>query len=169
VLRDHPRLLPEKIGDFVPWRIVLDPRARLSGTEKVFQDRFSHRTIWLAGPSLSPRRRRTAWNAGSEVVNLKARDFDGFVREAVRWMAARPLRRVMVEGGGQTLGAFLRVNMADELVLYSAPRLLGGDRSLGIFGGPGPKTLEFLPVLKIVETATLGGDLKVRAHVFRHH
>ncbi len=169
VLRDNPALLPDKSGGFTPWRVILDPRGRLTGRERLLRDRFSHRTIWLAGPGLSARRSRSAWDAGAEVVRLKSRDLDGCVREALKWMSARPLRRVMVEGGSQTLGAFLRCNLADEVVLYLAPRLIGGERSLGLFGGPGPRTLDFLTTLSDPQTTLVGGDLKVQAHVHRDH
>lgn len=38
---------------------------------------------------------------------------------------ARGVRHVMVEGGGTVAGAFLRAGLADELVAYTAPALLG--------------------------------------------
>lgn len=38
---------------------------------------------------------------------------------------ARGVRHVMVEGGGTVAGAFLRAGLADELLAYTAPALLG--------------------------------------------
>jgi diaminohydroxyphosphoribosylaminopyrimidine deaminase/5-amino-6-(5-phosphoribosylamino)uracil reductase len=42
----------------------------------------------------------------------------------------------MVEGGAEVLGSFMAARLADEVVLFRAPLLLGGRRSLGAFGGP---------------------------------
>ena len=84
-------------------------------------------------------------------------------------MAARPLRRVLVEGGSQTLGAFLSAGMADELLLYMAPRLMGGVRSKGIFAGAGFKSLKNLPELKNLEISKVGPDLRIKGYVHRNH
>ncbi len=170
VLRDNPGLLPDTIGPWIPWRIVLDPRARLTGREKIFKDRFVHRTLWLTGPGLSPKRERAARNLGAEICRLKKRGpLSAFAKEASRWMAERPLRRVLVEGGSQVLGAFLDAGLADELVLYFAPRLMGGERSKGVFGGQGARSLAGMTGLDGMEFTKIGHDLRANAYVHRDH
>jgi diaminohydroxyphosphoribosylaminopyrimidine deaminase/5-amino-6-(5-phosphoribosylamino)uracil reductase len=169
VAKDNPKLLPGKIGPFVPWRIILDPKGRLMGSERVFSDRYAHRTIWLAGPGLSPKSRAKFGKRGGSLATIKARGLQGFVRQASSWMAKRPLRRVWVEGGAQTLGAFLDAGLADEVVLYLAPKLMGGMESRGIFSGHGPGRLARLPKLEALHVEHVGSDLKVTAYVQRHH
>jgi diaminohydroxyphosphoribosylaminopyrimidine deaminase/5-amino-6-(5-phosphoribosylamino)uracil reductase len=169
VLKDNPRLLPQKVGAFIPWRIVLDPRARLTGRERIFKDRYAYKSVWLVGPGLSTKRERLVRGFGAEIVKLKSRPLSGFVRETAGWMSNRPLRRVLVEGGSQTLGAFLSAGLCDELLLYLAPRLMGGERSKGIFGGLGAKSMHALLELKEVEVSKIGPDLKVKAYVHRNY
>ncbi len=170
LLKDNPGLLPTRRGSaFVPWRVILDPRARARLTERVFKDRFAHRTLWITGPSLTGRRARKAASMGATVMRMKERVFRPFIREAVKAMAGLPLRRVLVEGGAQTLGAFLSAGLADELLLYMAPRIMGGDRSKGIFAGLNLKTLEAMPQLKELSVEKIGPDLKLRAYVHRDH
>ena len=155
-MKDNPGLLPQKLGAFVPWRMILDPRARLTGRERLFKDRYAYRTVWLVGPGLSPKRERAARNFGADVLKFKSRPLADFVREAVTWMAAKPLRRVLVEGGSQTLGAFLRAGLADEMLLYLAPKLIGGERSKGIFSGAGARPITALPQLAGMEVSKVG-------------
>lgn len=168
VLKDHPRLLPGKAGLFVPGRIVLDPRARLKGRERIFSDRFSDRSVWIVGPGLTPRRERAARSEGVSVIRIKAREIRAFTREAVRWMSGR-YRRVLVEGGAQTHGAFLSLGLVDEAVLYFAPLLMGGERSKGLIAGEGPHSLLKLARLKNLQVEMIGNDLKVQGDVQRNH
>ena len=51
----------------------------------------------------------------------------------------RGVRHLMVEGGGTVAGAFLRAGLADELVAYTAPALLGAGTPA--FGGLGIQTM----------------------------
>jgi diaminohydroxyphosphoribosylaminopyrimidine deaminase/5-amino-6-(5-phosphoribosylamino)uracil reductase len=168
VLKDHPSLLPRIPGAFVPARIVLDPRARLKGRERIFSDRYSERSVWITGPGLTSRRERAAKAEGVTVVRLKARKIRDFVREASAWMAGR-YRKVLVEGGAQMQGAFLSQGLIDEAVLYFAPALMGGDRSKGLIAGEGPHSLLKLARLKNLKVEMIGGDLKVQGDVQRNH
>lgn len=52
---------------------------------------------------------------------------------------SRGVRHLMVEGGGTVAGAFLRAGLADELVAYTAPVLLGAGTPA--FAGLGIQTL----------------------------
>ena len=169
VAADNPGLLPLKRNAYIPWRIVLDPRGRLSGKEKIFRDRFASRSIWITGPSLARRKEKAVSKLGAVVVRIKAKGLSSFCKEAAKWLGQKSFRRVLVEGGSQTLGAFMKAGLADQVVLYLAPTLMGGDRSKGIFGGKGPKGLEHMPSLKNLKISHIGHDLKVEGDVHRDH
>ncbi len=49
-------------------------------------------------------------------------------------IAALPADHLFVEGGARTAAAFLRADLADRLLLYRAPILIGGGRTLADFG-----------------------------------
>ena len=63
------------------------------------------------------------------------------LRAALRRLRQRGLWSVMVEGGGEVLGAFLHERLFDQLALFRAPLLLGGRGSRPAFGGPDPKRI----------------------------
>ncbi len=161
LLRDDPGLLPDGPSPFLPWRFILDPRGRARGVEKVFRDPWAGRTWLLAGrlPAAAARARITA--RGARIHHLRASSLDKLVPEMLKWMGTLPLRRLMVEGGPEVLGSFLRLGMAQELVLYLAPRLMGGQDALAAFGGPGPKGLAGLAELKGARVERVGADFKI--------
>jgi diaminohydroxyphosphoribosylaminopyrimidine deaminase/5-amino-6-(5-phosphoribosylamino)uracil reductase len=56
---------------------------------------------------------------------------------AIAWpedVARLPGQRLLVEGGAQTAAAFLAADLVDRLLLYRAPILIGGGRTIGDIG-----------------------------------
>ncbi|WP_295839068.1 bifunctional diaminohydroxyphosphoribosylaminopyrimidine deaminase/5-amino-6-(5-phosphoribosylamino)uracil reductase RibD [uncultured Microbacterium sp.] len=76
-------------------------------------------------------------------------------------LAGRGVQRVFVEGGPTLASAFLRAGLADEVLVYVAPVLLGGSRlALGDIGVP---TIADARRLVVASLQTLGDDLLVVA------
>ncbi|MCQ0969957.1 bifunctional diaminohydroxyphosphoribosylaminopyrimidine deaminase/5-amino-6-(5-phosphoribosylamino)uracil reductase RibD [Paracoccus sp. TK19116] len=73
-------------------------------------------------------------------------------------LGQRGLTRVLLEGGGQTAAAFLKADLVDELVGYSAGIMLGGDGRAAV-GSLGLSALADAPRFDLVETRRIGGDL----------
>ncbi|MFZ8758087.1 bifunctional diaminohydroxyphosphoribosylaminopyrimidine deaminase/5-amino-6-(5-phosphoribosylamino)uracil reductase RibD [Microbacterium sp. HMH0099] len=77
-------------------------------------------------------------------------------------LGARGIQRVFVEGGPTLASSFLRADLADEVLVYVAPVLLGGSRlALGDIGVP---TIADARRLRVTRIETLGDDLLVVAH-----
>src|SRR5690606_38039364 len=69
--------------------------------------------------------------------------------------------RVFVEGGPTLAGSFLRAGLADEVLVYLAPTLLGGDR-LAV-GDIGVTTITEQRRLAVSSMEQIGDDLLVIA------
>jgi diaminohydroxyphosphoribosylaminopyrimidine deaminase/5-amino-6-(5-phosphoribosylamino)uracil reductase len=80
---------------------------------------------------------------------------------ALHELHERGIRRLYVEGGPTLASAFIREGLADEVLVYLAPLLLGGPRmaldDLGI------TTMSQARTLRIHHIETLGDDLLVVA------
>ncbi len=74
----------------------------------------------------------------------------------------RGVQRVFVEGGPTLASAFVRAGLADEMLVYVAPVLLGGDR-LAV-GDIGVSTIAEAHRLRAASVTALGDDLLVVAH-----
>jgi diaminohydroxyphosphoribosylaminopyrimidine deaminase/5-amino-6-(5-phosphoribosylamino)uracil reductase len=66
----------------------------------------------------------------------------------------------MIEGGGRLHGAFIEEGLADRLVAYVAPVLLG-DRGHPVIGFPGPDTLADATRWRVRDVTTLGADVRI--------
>lgn len=66
----------------------------------------------------------------------------------------------MVEAGAVLAGAFLEAGLVDEIVLYQAPKILGGNGN-GLFSlAENPKSLTEPPLWQTVSVTPLGNDIK---------
>jgi diaminohydroxyphosphoribosylaminopyrimidine deaminase/5-amino-6-(5-phosphoribosylamino)uracil reductase len=112
-----------------PARVVLDSRQRLPITAKLVQ---SARIVPTYVVSTEPPRPDLV-QAGVKVLQVKAvGDGRPELHAVVRALAAEGLARVMVEGGGQVAGSFLRCGLVDRIEWFRAPLVLGGEGRPGI-------------------------------------
>jgi diaminohydroxyphosphoribosylaminopyrimidine deaminase / 5-amino-6-(5-phosphoribosylamino)uracil reductase len=137
VLADDPLLLPAPRVRRPYYRIVFDSRLRLPPRSRLV--RSARRSpVWVLCTRADARRRRDLESRG--VVVLRGPSDAG--RVSIPWAVSELWRRglwsVMVEGGGELLGAFLAARLVDQVTLFRAPMLLGGRGSRPAFGGPDP-------------------------------
>jgi diaminohydroxyphosphoribosylaminopyrimidine deaminase/5-amino-6-(5-phosphoribosylamino)uracil reductase len=74
-------------------------------------------------------------------------------------LLARDISSVLVEGGQETLNAFIANNLFDELVLYTAPIFLG-KKSMGATNLESPLLIKKAVRLKLEKLETFDGDIK---------
>ncbi len=120
-LADDPRLTVRNVPGRNPARVVIDPRGRLAPTAKVLADDGVRRIVVTGQGSRSQCQ-------GAEIVALPA---DGGRIEPAAVLASlaeRGLRRVLVEGGPETLSRFLAAHCVDRLHVIVAPIILGDGR-----------------------------------------
>jgi diaminohydroxyphosphoribosylaminopyrimidine deaminase / 5-amino-6-(5-phosphoribosylamino)uracil reductase len=71
------------------------------------------------------------------------------------------LNEVWVEAGATLAGEFLRQSLADELLLYVGPRLLG-PTGRALVDLPALSALAQAPTFALLETQQIGEDLRLR-------
>jgi len=120
VLADDPRLTVREVPGRNPVRVVLDPRGVVGPAASVLADAEAP-TIWVLGASAP---REVTAGPHVEVVRL---DADGpFDPHAVlALLGRRGLGRVLVEGGGRLVSAFVSAGAVDRLFVTVAPLLIG--------------------------------------------
>lgn len=122
VLTDDCRLtvrsVPAHRGQ--PTRVVLDPRGRVPATARLFVEGDAP-TLWLVGPEVS------VLPSLPEHVTLLRCGSGGrpSPAEVLAVLHERGLRRVLVEGGGRLVSAFVSAGAIDRLYVTTAPLLIG--------------------------------------------
>jgi len=121
---DNPQLTVRRVAGPHPVRVVVDPQGRLGADARLFADNGVRRVVVTAHGS------RYAPPRGVEVITLPAVDGHIAPPAILAALADRGLRRILVEGGANTVSRFLVAGCLDRLHVTVAPIILGG-------GGPG--------------------------------
>lgn len=130
VRTDNPQLTVRAVPGTNPVRVLLDPSARTPTSAAMLSD-CGPPTLWFVGPDSRVPGRLTKH---VEVVRLE-HSGPNDPGSVLRALHERGLGRVLVEGGGRTVSAFLAAGRLDRLYLTIAPLLIG-DGVPGVrFGG----------------------------------
>lgn len=119
VAADDPRLTVRHVEGGNPVRVVVDPCGRLDPGYRIF-DTSSAQTVHATGKNASP--------ANDEVTHLPLKineDGDISAQAVLDALAQRGLRRILVEGGADTLSRFLAAGALERLHLMVAPLIIG--------------------------------------------
>ncbi|GAA6170673.1 bifunctional diaminohydroxyphosphoribosylaminopyrimidine deaminase/5-amino-6-(5-phosphoribosylamino)uracil reductase RibD [Colwellia sp. KU-HH00111] len=85
----------------------------------------------------------------------------------LKCLAQRGLNDVLVESGANLAGAFIEQDLADELILYQAPKLLGGDGK-NLVNMPNTSTLVQAKALSIADVRMVGCDIRIIAKLTKN-
>ena len=155
VVADDPLLTARPAGPRMATRVVLSASGQLP-------DRSLLRSTVRQAPVLvitadGNEKKLAGWAAdGCEVIPLPASDTGLSIDAVLAELGRRRMTNVLVEGGAGVLGAFLDAGVADEVHIFVAPKIVGGDNALSPIGGTG--IARIADALDLVElTATPSG------------
>ncbi|WP_425410939.1 bifunctional diaminohydroxyphosphoribosylaminopyrimidine deaminase/5-amino-6-(5-phosphoribosylamino)uracil reductase RibD [Hyphococcus sp.] len=167
VATDNPSLTARDEEDrpfeniYQPLRVVLDSAGRTDPAASIFS--MQGRGALLAATSkLSTARRAAFEKAGAEVAILPASP-DGRVDlpALAETLAARGCCAAMVEGGGETLGAFLKAGLIDRLYAFVAVGMIIGADGKPSVSGLNVSALSEAVSLRNILIEPLGNDLLI--------
>lgn len=172
-LQDDPMLLPEPRTARPHARVVLDSHLRLPLGSKLVRSARRHPVIVVGAEPAAEHRRRALEGRGVTVLEVAGRGGRVSVDAALSALFDRGLRSLLVEGGSEVLGSFVRERLFDEMVIFRAPMILGGRGSRPVVGGSNPAALaEAVPMKRalIEDSATLryglGDSLALEVEVY---
>ena len=140
-------------------RAASDAVAVGAGTARVDDPALTARDV---GAPRQPRRLAFG-GALPEGSELELRS--GPLEDELARLGSEGVQSLLLEGGPTVAGEFLRRGLIDKLVLFVAPKLVGGDDAPPLFRGPGAKRLADATALSGFETARAGQDLVITAYV----
>ncbi len=119
VRADDPQLTTRHVEGPSPVRVVIDTDRRLDDRYRVFRDGPETLLLCAAdapGPEAHGRARTVRLPRAGRGLDIAS---------GLRMLAARGLRRILVEGGGVTVSRFLAAGGLDRLHVTIAPLLIG--------------------------------------------
>lgn len=124
VVLDDPQLTTRRVPGSSPVRVVLDPHRRVSPDARMFDAAAPGGALRVTAAGAS----EVLPGSDDNVLPLPAPDGVFAPQHILAALAQRGLRTVLVEGGGETISAFLRAGRLHRLHVLLAPLLIGPGR-----------------------------------------
>ena len=163
VLADDPQLVVRTPGvQRQPVRVVLDSDLRTPLTSQILNSTaqtviFTQNGTAAAEAALVAKGARVERCASNGKLIAPTVD----LRSMLARLGELELNDVLVEAGPTVSGMFVRCGLADELLLYMAPKLLGPD-ARPLFDLPLLEDLQRAPQFRIIDQGLIGEDLRLR-------
>lgn len=167
VIKDDPSLttrLPGEEGRD-PVRVVVDSSARIPLHARVLTQKSLAPTI-IAVTERAPREKvRRLQEAGAQVLVIPDEGSRVNLAALMDELGRREITSVLVEGGGEIHASFLKSRLADKVVWFIAPLIIGGQKAPGPVGGEGFAWLSEAIRLKDVSFTRYGDDFCLEGYV----
>ncbi|MFC4808436.1 bifunctional diaminohydroxyphosphoribosylaminopyrimidine deaminase/5-amino-6-(5-phosphoribosylamino)uracil reductase RibD [Paenibacillus sp. GCM10023250] len=163
VIVDDPELTTRlSVPAVHPVRIVVDSKLRLPLEARMLRDRTAP-VIVLTVDGADPGKRAALEAAGVEVIGCG----DGprvDLALAMRKLGEREIGSILLEGGGKLNGAMLELGLIDKLLLFVAPKVIGGAGAPGVFQFEGFEKMAHAIPFRDVQVERIGDDIFVSGY-----
>ncbi|HSU59962.1 MAG TPA: bifunctional diaminohydroxyphosphoribosylaminopyrimidine deaminase/5-amino-6-(5-phosphoribosylamino)uracil reductase RibD [Bryobacteraceae bacterium] len=148
-------------------RIVLDSQLRIPLTSKMITS--ARGDVMIVGTSAAPAERRQALEAaGIQVLIADGTGGRTDPRKLLDYLAQQRYLSLMVEAGSHVNWTMLDSQIADKVLFYYAPKILGGLKSLPVAGGTGRMRRADAMLLERLTVHPIGRDeFAVEAYVVK--
>ena len=168
VINDNPslttRLMDRKGKDAV--RIIVDSDARIPLPSKVLNLDSTAPTLIAVTPKALEDKISQLKSAGAEVIVIPERN-DGRVnlKALMEGLGKREITSVMIEGGSEINASALKEGIVDKVMIFIAPKFIGGRTAPGLLGGQGIEHLSSAIGLRDIQVSKLGEDILVEGYI----
>lgn len=161
VLADDPSLTTRlSVPGLHPVPVIVDSSLRIPESAKVLQRPGA---IVLATYNAPKEKVRRLEEQGHSVL------LTGFgprvdLKEGMRLLGEREISSVLLEGGGRLNGSMLQERLVNKIILFLAPKIIGGSASPGSFTFEGPERMQDAVGLSRVRIERFGEDLCIMGY-----
>lgn len=160
VLKDDPQLTVRLPGVPAkePYRVVLDSQGRIPAGAALMASGEPSRTLIVVSKETGEERLQAIKRRGATVLPLPSSEGRVDLEALLDELGRRQVTNLLVEGGAEVAASFLEATLVDRIVIFVAPKLLGGREAPGPVGGRGWRLSEAVPVHTLT-ARTVGEDL----------
>jgi diaminohydroxyphosphoribosylaminopyrimidine deaminase/5-amino-6-(5-phosphoribosylamino)uracil reductase len=164
-ISDRPRLTVRLEGyrGRQPLRVVADSSGRTPADGPLFDGTAP---TLIATSRRVPDEVRRAWVEGGAAVVAVGDEAVGLA-DLLDHLGKEGIQEALIEGGQTLAWSAVEEGVVDRVVLYLAPKLIGGESAPGILGGKGFGTLADAPAVDLRSVEMVGPDVKVVGDVHR--
>lgn len=168
VLADDPSLTtrPAEGRGSDPTRIILDSRLSIPEDARVLTIDSAAGAIIAAGEAAPAERERRLAAGGARVIRLPLAADGGIDLGALMdRLGGMGVTSLLVEGGSRVTASMLASGVADKIMFFYAPKILGGDDGFPICRGNAPALMRDCIPIREASVRRFGEDILVEGYI----
>ena len=114
--------LPNDFDSYQPMRVLLDTDLRIPLNAKILKD-LGRSVIMTASDNLI--KIKQLRELGSEVVQMPTINKTIDLKSVLNWLGDEQINELLIETGATLAGSFIKQNLVNQLILYTAPVIMG--------------------------------------------
>lgn len=144
-----------------PLRVVVDARAELPLDSRIGRTLAEVPTLVATTTEAPAARCHALRSAAAQVAELPAREGRVDLAALMAELARRQVTSVLLEGGAEIAASMLAAGLVDKVVVFVAPKIVGGRAAPGPVGGEGVARMADALPLHDIRCRRVGEDLLI--------
>lgn len=147
-----------------PLRIVVDSRLRIPLESRMLGDNVVIATV--EGNSKTEKAGKLIAR-GVELIETPAKQNRVDLRALMQRLADRDIASILLEGGSELNGSALEAGLVDKVIIFYAPKIIGGAKAPGMVGGEGIKSVADAIGIERITLRRVDDDIMVQGYIAR--
>jgi len=168
VLADDP-LLTVRLYKGVkkdPVRIIVDSALRIPLSSNVLKPELAEKTIIAtAGVRAASKKAKTIRGRGARILSVPLKGARPDLRKLVALLGKRQISSLLIEGGSEINASALASGIVDKVMLFYAPKIIGGKKAIGMVGGDGVRYIADACQISDASVRRVGCDVLVEGYI----
>lgn len=167
IISDNPSLTTRlKDGGTDAVRIIIDSTLRIPLDSKVLKVNSKKKTIIAITEKADKNKVRLLSEFNNiKVITVPMKNSQVDLVYLFDWLGSNGIDSVMVEGGSTLNFSVLKENLADKVITFIAPKIIGGRKSKTPVGGEGFEKLIDAVLLDDIKISKFDEDIMIEAYV----
>ena len=167
VIADDPDLTVRLVRGKNPIRIILDSKLKIPLSARILKNQNTAKTIIIStAASRNQSKLSDLQKMGIEILEIDSTQGGQIdLAKLLPELAKKGLSSILVEGGSEIITSFLKTKIADRLLVFTAPKLIG--KGIEAIGDLGINRIEEAIRLEFRKVFQKEGDLVIDARILK--
>lgn len=164
VLADDPELNARNGKRITyPTRVIVDSQGRTPATARVLLQPAGETVVAVTDAAPAGRVRKLE-EAGARILPVEERGSLVSLPHLMQKLGEIGITSVLIEGGGSIAASALAAGIVDKVIVFVAPKIVGGESARTPVEGPGVETMDDALQLERLTVRNVGCDLLIEAY-----
>ena len=167
VKNDNPSLTT-RINNFAtkdPKRIILNSKLTIDKNAKVLTQKSDNATIMVISEDISPKKKKYFKNIGVQIIEVPEKKGLLDITILMQKLGKMGIISLLIEGGARIINSVLIAGIANKVMFFIAPKLIGGNDGIPLAKGKGVKLMKDAYNLTQVKTKMFDNDVLVQGYL----